>query len=317
MGQGRDDRRALPGAGAARNRPCAAQRSGARALPSRRPRRRHRHGPQRRRENWPGAREGHRDDRGSGPAPIRRSARHRNDRPRLGAGHEARRRRRHRSRWPHLPRGHRQSRARHTCRRRHRWRHLSDRVRWGGHRVVRGRGGRIHLPWPAPDPRGTDKPGGAAADANRDDDERGQSGRGVLPVVPAERRCGLGAPRVHHQRPRAHASDGAASPGARHGPRRTSRDRPSDPRLCRQRAILCRQARRGRRHDRRGLLAEGRHRAPFGLQDQRIRRLDRRRPLRAEGGEPHDRLPRCVALLRPTLSRRFRARVPGHAQGAR
>ena len=58
----------------------------------------------------------------SGATAAGRGARHRDDRPRLGAGHEARGGGRHRSRRPHLPRRHRQPRAGHPGDRRHRQR---------------------------------------------------------------------------------------------------------------------------------------------------------------------------------------------------
>ena len=51
-------------------------------------------------------------------------------------------------------------------------------------------------------------------------------------------------------------------------------------------------------------------RPPLGLQDQRVRRPARRRRLRAEGGEPDDRVPRRLPLRPRRLPRGLRARVP-------
>ncbi len=63
-------------------------------------------------------------------------------------------------------------------------------------------------------------------------------------------------------------------------------------------AVLRRQARPGREHDRGGVLPQGRDRPAERLQDERVRQPDRRPTLRAGGGEPDARLPRRVALLR-------------------
>ena len=69
--------------------------------------------------------------------------------------------------------------------------------------------------------------------------------------------------------------------------------------------------------DRGGVLPEGRDRADERLQDERVREPRRRPRVRAGGGEPDDRVPRRVALLRPALPGRLRARVPGDEEGAR
>ncbi len=73
---------------------------------------------------------------------------------------------------------------------------------------------------------------------------------------------------------------------------------------------------RGGRHDRGGVLAQARDRAPVRLQDQRICRPDRRPRVRAARGEPDDRVPRRLALRPPRLPRGLRARVRRDAPGA-
>ncbi len=133
----------------------------------------------------------------------------------------------------------------------------------------------------------------------------------------AQRRRRPGAARVHHQQSRTGAPDGAAAPRPGRRSERAAGDRAAHARLRRQGAVLRRPAGRGRRDDCRRLLAEGRHRADVGLQDQRIRRAARRRGLRAQGGEPDAGVPRRLALLRPALPRRLRPRVPRHAEGPR
>ena len=70
--------------------------------------------------------------------------------------------------------------------------------------VVRGRRRGIRLSRPAARAHRTDEPRRPAEAADAHDDERGESRRSLLPVVPAERRRGPGAARVHHQQPRAH-----------------------------------------------------------------------------------------------------------------
>ena len=77
--------------------------------------------------------------------------------------------------------------------------------------------------------------------------------------------------------------------------------------------LLCRQARRGHRADRRRIRAGAGDRAPVRLQVERIREPHRRQKLRAARGEPDARLPRRVALHRPELPALLRARVPGPA----
>ena len=69
--------------------------------------------------------------------------------------------------------------------------------------------------------------------------------------------------------------------------------------------------------DRGRLLSCAGHRAHERLQDQRICQFDRRRRIRAEGGKPHARVPRRVALLLAALPRRLRTRVSRHPALAR
>ena len=65
-----------------------------------------------------------------------------------------------------------------------------------------------------------------------------------------------------------------------------------------------------------GLRPESGDRPHVGLQVQRVRQPDRRPPLRAPGGEPHDRLPRCRTLCLRELPRLLRAGVRGDQTGA-
>ena len=75
--------------------------------------------------------------------------------------------------------------------------------------------------------------------------------------------------------------------------------------------------RRGRGHDRGRVLSQAGHRAPLGLQDQRVRQPDRGQAVRALGGKPHDRLARGLALLFQGIQGGLRPGVPGHAQDPR
>jgi pyruvate,water dikinase len=67
--------------------------------------------------------------------------------------------------------------------------------------------------------------------------------------------------------------------------------------------FLCGQGGRRRGHHCRRLLAQARHRAPVGLQEQRIPQAHRRQPLRARGRKPDAGLPRCGALHQRRLRR--------------
>jgi pyruvate,water dikinase len=100
----------------------------------------------RHRPGAPGAQHG-RDGQGAG----RRRARHRHDRPELGAGDEARQRHRHQPRRPHLPRGHHRARAGHPGRGRLRRRHRTAEGRHAGHGELRRGRHRLHLRRPAGD----------------------------------------------------------------------------------------------------------------------------------------------------------------------
>ncbi len=94
-------------------------------------------------------------------------------------------------------------------------------------------------------------------------------------------------------------------------------DRRADQRLRGRGRVLRPAPLGGDRHDRRRLLAEAGRRADVGLQVERVRRAARRRRLRAEGGEPDDRVPRRLALRAPRLRGGLRARVPGDEAGPR
>ena len=116
MGQGRPGRQAVHPAGAARDGEEPGRGQGRAALPAhRRPRqergagRRPRHRPEDR--HRPGAADPQPGRDGARAA--RRRARHRHDRPELGAGDEARRGHRHQPRRAHLPCGHHRARAGH------------------------------------------------------------------------------------------------------------------------------------------------------------------------------------------------------------
>ncbi len=215
MGEGWSHRRAVSGAGATGDRPHAARRDGAGALPPRLARRAAGEGPKRRREDWPGTCPGHPIVGGSGATSAWRGARHRDDRSRLGAGDETSGGRGHRPRRPHLPRRDRQPRAGHTRDRRHRNGHVVDHDGRRRDRVVRRRRRRLRLSRPAAGPCRADEPRGSAAATHPHDDERGEPRRGVLLVVPAQRRRRPGTPRVHHRHPRARAPHGAAAPRSR------------------------------------------------------------------------------------------------------
>ena len=94
-------------------------------------------------------------------------------------------------------------------------------------------------------------------------------------------------------------------------------DRQADRRLFGPGQLLRRQARRRHRADRRRVRAGAGHRAPLGLQVERIRESDRRQELRAARGKPDARLPRRLALRRPDLPALLRARMPRAEAGAR
>ena len=135
---------------------------------------------------------------------------------------------------------------------------------------------------------------------------------GVRVLPAAQRRGRARAPGVHHHR------QIGIHPGrsrVRH-PGRAAQARSTRPRRLRRPAeYFVDKLRRGGRHDRRGVLPEGRDRPAERLQDERVRRPGRRRAVRAERGEPDDRLPRRVALLRrPDYRRGLRPRVRGAAR---
>ena len=77
------------------------------------------------------------------------------------------------------------------------------------------------------------------------------------------------------------------------------------------------QDRRGRRHDRRRVLAEEGDRPPVRLQVQRVLESRRRPALRAARGESDARISRRLALHRAGIPRLLRARVRGDEAGPR
>jgi hypothetical protein len=88
------------------------------------------------------------------------------------------------------------------------------------------------------------------------------------------------------------------------------------PRLRHAEAVLRREAGRRRRHHRRGLLPEARHRAPVRLQVQRVPQAARRRDLRAGRRKPDAGLPRRLPLHRPQLPRLLRDGMRRDEEGA-
>jgi phosphoenolpyruvate synthase/pyruvate phosphate dikinase len=85
----------------------------------------------------------------------------------------------------------------------------------------------------------------------------------------------------------------------------------------RQAGILRRPPVARSRPHRRIAVPEAGDRAHERLQDQRVRRSDRRGRVRARGREPDARFPRRLAILLAALPRGLRARVPGHPPAAR
>ena len=224
---------------------------------------------------------------------ARRGPRHRNDRSRLGAGDEAGGGDRDRPRRPHLPRRHRQPRARRA-------------------RVVGTGNGHVSSIRPAttsrcPAPKGetgssiagalpfrverTDLADAAAA-AYRTSCSTSANPARPSRCRPAQRRRGPRAHGVHHrQRTCACIRWRCCIPSRSPTPRTRAEIDAADPRLRRQGGSTSSTGSpKGVGHDRRRLLPEGRHRAPLGLQDQRVRRPPRRRRLRAEGREPDARV---------------------------
>ncbi len=242
VGQGRRRRQALHPPGAAgdgeepgRRQGRAALRPqghghGARHRPGDRPEDRHRPGP------------AGRLGRRHGPGAGRRRARHRHDRPELGAGDEARRGDRHQPRRPHLPRGDHRPRARHPGGRRLRRRDRDAEGGRAGHRrLLRGRH-RLRLRRPARDRGHRRAAGRAAVLAGEDDDEHRQSAARVRLRADAELRRRPGAARVHHQQQHRRAPEGDPRLSEhRRRPEEGGRERGPGPRLAAR--LLRRQAR--------------------------------------------------------------------------
>jgi phosphoenolpyruvate synthase/pyruvate phosphate dikinase len=88
-------------------------------------------------------------------------------------------------------------------------------------------------------------------------------------------------------------------------------------RPCQPARLLRRQAGRGHRHHRRGLLAQAGDRAAVGLQEQRVPQADRRHALRARRREPDAGLPRRQPLHQRRLQRCLRDGVRGAQARAR
>ena len=224
----------------------------------------------------------------------------------LGAGDEDRGGDRHQPRRPHLPCGDRRARARHAGGGRRRRRDPRARERRRGHRVLR---------------RGRHRPGlrGPGALRGRDASISAAIERPATHIM-----INLGNPELAFQTSFI-PNDGVglarlefiineyikAHPMALLHPERVADDgrarahRGHDQGLSERARVLHRAPVGGRRHDRRGVLAEAGDRAALGLQDQRVRRAARRARLRAARGEPDDRLPRRVALRARRLREAF------------
>ena len=318
VGQGRRQRRAVHRPGAARDRPGPPR--GRRAADLR--------ADEQGRACWPtalavgdaiaaGPACALRERRGDRPLRGRRRAGHRDHRPRLGADHEAGGGDRHRPRRPHLPRRDRQPRAGAAGDRRHRRR---DRESAATARRSR-----------SPAPRATR----ASSTTAR---SRFESRR-ARPRRPAgDPHQGDAQPR----RPRPPPSAGGGCRPTASGWRGWSssstttikvhpmallhldqlEDRGAEREIEQLTARLRRQGEYFVDRLARGIarIAASRyprpgHRADERLQDQRVRRADRRRQLRAGRGEPDARLARGEPLLRRRLPRRLRARVPRRSSG--
>ena len=278
----------------------------------------HRQGGRREDRHRPGARD-RRAPQDLAGLPARRGAGRRDHQPRLGAGDEDRRRHRHRPRRPHLPRRHRRARAR----------------RAGGRRR-----------------RGCDRQAAARASVVTVSCAEGEIGRVYDGDVPFEvdapstwRRCdrprtqimvNLGNPDLAF-RTAMMPNDGVGlarmefiisehigiHPMALVHPEKVTsaaeRERIAQltPSYASPARILRRDAGRGRRHDRGGVLSQAGDRPAVRLQDQRICAACSAAPLRAEGGQSDARLPRRLALCPPGLRRRLRAGMRGAAPRAR
>ncbi|MNT21714.1 hypothetical protein D3C72_1570610 [compost metagenome] len=181
-----------------------------------------------------------------------------------------------------------------------RQRHPGAERRPGCDRVLCRRRHRLHLRGRAGLRRQAELGRRHARPAVQDHDERRQPGPCVRFRPAAQRRCRPGAPGVHHQPHDRRAPQGTAElrrPACR--PERQRRQ--AHCRLQRPGRLLCREAGRGYQHPGGGLLPEKGHRAPVGLQVQRVRQPDRRQAVRAGRRKPDAGLPWRLALHQRNL----------------
>ena len=248
--------------------------------------------------------------------PRRRGPRRAQHRSGLGAGAQARRRRRDRTGRPHLPCRDRLARARSALRGRHRRRHPGHPQRRGGDGLVRGGGRGPRLRRQAAVRARGDRSGRAPHPARSDHAQRRGSPERLPARRPAQRRRRPGAHRVRRVELDRDPSDGAAPPGAGRAVR-GGRDPEADGRVGHARRVLRGSPGDRRRPDRRGVLPAAGDRALLRLQDQRIRGPPGRPAVRAGRGQSDDRLPGRLPLLRRSLPRGLRARMRGHPPGPR
>ncbi len=246
----------------------------------------------------------------------RRRARHRHDRSELGAGDEAGGRDRHQPRRADLPRRDHRARARHSGGGRLRRRDRDAEGRRAGHRRLLGRRHRLRLRRPARDRDHRRAARRAAVLPDQDHDERRQPAARVRLLPDAEQRRRAGAARVHHQQQHRRPPEGDPRL-SEHRQRPEEGGRVGGARPCLAARVLRRQAGRGHRDDRGGVLAEAGDRAAQRLQEQRVPQADRRLALRARGREPDARLSRRVALRQRGVRRGVRDGMRGAAPRAR
>ena len=140
----------------------------------------------------------------------------------------------------------------------------------------------------------------------------GDPGPGLPHGAAAERRRRPGAHGVHHPGAHRHPSDGAGrARQGRLGEGQGDDRRGSPAAIAKPADFFVERLSEGVGDDRRGLLPAPGDRAPVGLQDQRIRRPDRRRRLRAEGGQSDAR---ASAARRATTIRPTRRASPSNAR---
>ena len=189
-------------------------------------------------------------------------------------------------------------------------RHRARARRRAGHRVLRRGRHRLHLRRPAGD-RG--QRGAARRHAvlpDQDHDERRQPAAGLRLRADAQLGRRPGAAGIHHQQQHRRAPEGDPRL-PEHRPRPEEGGGVGGARACLAARVLRRQAHRGHRHHRRGVLAQAGDRAPVGLQEQRVPQAHRRHALRARRREPDARLPRRQPLHQRRLQGRLRDGVRG------